>query len=382
MEKKNIETKKWLILITFTLIGYWIVNNFNLLGKLLGIILNILSPFILGVCLAFVLNIPMSFFERKLSKMKSKKGKKIKNKKLLRMMSIIFAILVILLVLTLIITLIVPELVNIGKMLIDNVPYYTEKITELFEQSGKDISDISNMLQKASINKEEIKTQIINQISGLLTSSISIIGNIVGAVANFFIGIIFSIYILIDKEKLQKQAKKMLYAYLSEKKANKIMKIAGVSSSTFKNFFTVQCLEATILGTLCMIGMLILRIPYAVSIGILIGVTALIPIVGAFIGVIIGMILILSVEPIKVVTFVIFFLILQQIEGNLIYPRVVGSSVGLPGMWVLVAVSVGGSLGGILGMLLGVPIASIIYTLLKEDVSVKLKSQNNSEATL
>lgn len=382
MEKKNIETKKWLILITFTLIGYWIVNNFNLLGKLLGIILNILSPFILGACLAFVLNIPMSFFERKLSKMKSKKGKKIKNKKLLRMMSIIFAILVILLVLTLIITLIVPELVNIGKMLIDNVPYYTEKITELFEQSGKDISDISNMLQKASINKEEIKTQIINQISGLLTSSISIIGNIVGAVANFFIGIIFSIYILIDKEKLQKQAKKMLYAYLSEKKANKIMKIAGVSSSTFKNFFTVQCLEATILGTLCMIGMLILSIPYAVSIGILIGVTALIPIVGAFIGVIIGMILILSVEPIKVVTFVIFFLILQQIEGNLIYPRVVGSSVGLPGMWVLVAVSVGGSLGGILGMLLGVPIASIIYTLLKEDVSVKLKSQNNSEATL
>lgn len=382
MEKKNIETKKWLILITFTLIGYWIVNNFNLLGKLLGIILNILSPFILGACLAFVLNIPMSFFERKLSKMKSKKGKKIKNKKLLRMMSIIFAILVILLVLTLIITLIVPELVNIGKMLIDNVPYYNEKITELFEQSGKDISDISNMLQKASINKEEIKTQIINQISGLLTSSISIIGNIVGAVANFFIGIIFSIYILIDKEKLQKQAKKMLYAYLSEKKANKIMKIAGVSSSTFKNFFTVQCLEATILGTLCMIGMLILSIPYAVSIGILIGVTALIPIVGAFIGVIIGMILILSVEPIKVVTFVIFFLILQQIEGNLIYPRVVGSSVGLPGMWVLVAVSVGGSLGGILGMLLGVPIASIIYTLLKEDVSVKLKSQNNSEATL
>ena len=266
-----------------------------------------------------------------------------------------------------------PELINIGKMLIDNIPFYAEEISRLIEQYGEKIPDINNMIQEANIDIEGIKDQIINQISGLLTSSISIIGNIVSAIVNFFIGIVFAIYLLMDKEKLQNQAKKILYAYLRKERADKIVKIGSVSNSTFRSFFTVQCLEATILGILCMIGMLILKIPYAVSIGILVGVTALVPIVGAFIGVLIGAILILSVNPIKVITFIVFFLILQQVEGNLIYPRVVGNSVGLPGMWVLVAVTVGGSLGGILGMLIGVPIASIVYTLLKEDVNLKLE---------
>lgn len=372
MEKKNLEIKKWGILIFVVLVGYWIVNNLNILGNLFSMLLNILSPFIIGGCLAFILNIPMSFFEKKLSKKRTKKGKKKSNKKLLRIVSMVLAILVILFGFTLIITLIVPELVNIVKMLIDNIPFYTEELSKIIEQYGDSLPDINSILQETNFDAEEMKTQIATQISSILTSSISVIGNIVSAVANFFIGIIFAVYILMDKDKLQNQAKKILYAYLSKEKADKIMKIGRVSNSTFKNFFTVQCLEATILGVLCIIGMLILGIPYAIPIGILIGVTALIPIVGAFIGVIIGAILILSVEPIKVITFIVFFLILQQIEGNLIYPRVVGNSVGIPGMWVLVAVTVGGSLGGILGMLLGVPIASIIYTLLKEDVNMKL----------
>lgn len=373
MEKKNVEMKRWLILIIVILIGYWIANNLSVLVDFFKLIGNILSPFILGGCLAFILNIPMSFFEKKLSKIKTRKGKKIKNRKVLRIMSILFAILVILFILIFIITLIVPELINIGKMLIDNIPFYAEEISRLIEQYGEKIPDINNMIQEANIDIEGIKDQIINQISGLLTSSISIIGNIVSAIVNFFIGIVFAIYLLMDKEKLQNQAKKILYAYLRKERADKIVKIGSVSNSTFRSFFTVQCLEATILGILCMIGMLILKIPYAVSIGILVGVTALVPIVGAFIGVLIGAILILSVNPIKVITFIVFFLILQQVEGNLIYPRVVGNSVGLPGMWVLVAVTVGGSLGGILGMLIGVPIASIVYTLLKEDVNLKLE---------
>ncbi len=373
MEKKNVEMKRWLILIIVILIGYWIANNLSVLGDFFKLIGNILSPFILGGCLAFILNIPMSFFEKKLSKIKTRKGKKIKNRKVLRIMSILFAILVIVFVLIFIVTLIVPELINIGKMLIDNIPFYAEEISRLIEQYGEKIPDINNMIQEANIDIEGIKDQIINQISGLLTSSISIIGNIVSAIVNFFIGIVFAIYLLMDKEKLQNQAKKILYAYLRKERADKIVKIGSVSNSTFRSFFTVQCLEATILGILCMIGMLILKIPYAVSIGILVGVTALVPIVGAFIGVLIGAILILSVNPIKVITFIVFFLILQQVEGNLIYPRVVGNSVGLPGMWVLVAVTVGGSLGGILGMLIGVPIASIVYTLLKEDVNLKLE---------
>ena len=230
-------------------------------------------------------------------------------------------------------------------------------------------------MQDANIDIENIKKQILNKIPGILTSSISIVNGIINGITTFFIAIIFAIYILMDKEKLQEQATKILYAYLSKEKALKTIHIARVAKNTFKSFFTVQCLEATILGTLCTIGMLILKIPYAMPIGVLIGVTALIPVVGAFIGIIIGAILILSVNPIKVITFVIFVLILQQIEGNLIYPRVVGNSIGLPGMWVLVAVSVGGSIGGILGMLLGVPVATIIYTLLKKDVDRKINKK-------
>jgi len=378
MEKKTGEIKKWLILILVAIVGYWLINNLSTVGDILSNILNIIFPFVLGGCLAFILNIPMTFFEKKLLNSGKKKAKKEKNKKLIRIFSIIFAIIVIVLIFTLIFKLIVPELVDIVNLLIDNIPYYVEELTKLIKEYGKDSIDINTIIQNQNEDIEEIKEQIINKIPSLVTSSISIVTRVVNGIVDFFIAIVFAIYILIDKEKLQEQFKKLIYAYFSKEKADRILSIGITANSTFKNFFTVQCLEASILGTLCIIGMLILRLPYAVPIGVLIGVTALIPVVGAFIGIIIGAILILSVSPIKVITFVIFVLILQQIEGNLIYPRVVGNSVGLPGMWVLVAVSIGGSLGGIVGMLLGVPIASIIYTLIKKDVNKKVNIRNES----
>jgi len=378
MEKKTGEIKKWLILILVAIVGYWLINNLSTVGDILSNILNIIFPFVLGGCLAFILNIPMTFFEKKLLNSGKKKAKKEKNKKLIRIFSIIFAIIVIVLIFTLIFKLIVPELVDIVNLLIDNIPYYVEELTKLIKEYGKDSIDINTIIQNQNEDIEEIKEQIINKIPSLVTSSISIVTRVVNGIVDFFIAIVFAIYILIDKEKLQEQFKKLIYSYFSKEKADRILSIGITANSTFKNFFTVQCLEASILGTLCIIGMLILRLPYAVPIGVLIGVTALIPVVGAFIGIIIGAILILSVSPIKVITFVIFVLILQQIEGNLIYPRVVGNSVGLPGMWVLVAVSIGGSLGGIVGMLLGVPIASIIYTLIKKDVNKKVNIRNES----
>ena len=373
MKKEISDFKKWLILIVVAIIGYWTINNLSTVGNLFKNILNIIFPFILGACLAFILNIPMSFFERKFLEMRNKKSKrKVNTNKTLRVSSIIFAFVVILMIFTLIFTLIVPELADIVNLLIDNTPYYVQEITKLFEEYGSDITDINTMLQEQNIDIQTIKNQVISKIPTILTLSISIVGGIISGIGTFFIAIIFAIYILVDKEKLKEQAKKIIYAYLSKKNADKMINICRVSNKIFKNFFTVQCLEATILGILCIIGMLILKIPYAVPIGVLIGVTALIPIVGAFIGIIIGAILILSVNPIKVITFVIFVLILQQIEGKLIYPRVVGNSVGLPGMWVLVAVSIGGSVAGILGMLLGVPVASIIYSLLKKDISERI----------
>lgn len=379
MKNNKTELKKWIILILVAIIGYWIINNFSTLGNIFNNAFSIIFPFVLGACLAFIVNIPMAFFEKKF--LKNKKKNKTRNKKLIRIISIIFAIVVILMVFILIIRLIVPELVNIVNLLVDNIPYYIEEITKLIENNANNFSDLNSAIQNMNIDKESVSNEIISQIPKILTSSMSFISSIISGIATFFIAIIFAVYILIDKEKLKEQVRKIVYAYLSKEKADKIVNIGNIASSTFKRFFTVQCLEATILGTLCLIGMLILRIPYALQIGILIGVTALIPIVGAFIGVIIGSVLILSVEPIKVIIFIVFVLILQQVEGNLIYPRVVGSSIGLPGMWVLVAVTVGGSIGGILGMLIGVPIATIIYTLLKNDVNKKLEQKKEVATT-
>lgn len=368
--------RKNLILIIVAIIGYWLINNLTAISRGIINIFNILFPFVLGATLAFILNIPMMFFEKKIL---NKKNKKQTNKKITRIISIIFAIIVVVLVLALIIRLIVPELIDIVKLLMNNVPYYVSEITKLLEQHSTDIPDLSEILQKQNIDLEKIANDVINQIPTLVTSSISIVGSLINGIITIFLAIIFAVYILIDKEKLKMQTSKLLYAYLKKETAEKIIYVGRVTNNTFKNFFTVQCLEATILGTLCAIGMLILKIPYAIPIGVLVGVTALIPVVGAFLGVIIGAILIVAVNPIKVITFVIFVLILQQIEGNLIYPKVVGSSIGLPGMWVLLAVSVGGSLGGIVGMLIGVPIVCIIYTLLKKDVNKKIK-ENEEES--
>lgn len=377
MENNKKDFKKWSILIILLLIAYWMINNLQIVKGWINNIISVLFPFLLGGCLAFVLNIPMTFFEKKV--LKSNNKKKNGNKKLKRIVSIIFAILVIATVLILIINLILPKLLDILNLLISNIPYYTEQITKLFKNFGNDITDINTIINKTNIDMDEIKGKIIKNIPTLLTSSILIVSNIIKGITTFLIAIVFAIYILIDKEKLKMQATKLLYAYLNNEKARRIIAIARISKNTFKSFLTVQCLEATILGVLCVIGLLILNIPYAIPIGTLIGVTALIPVVGAFIGIIVGSILILSIAPIKVVTFIIFVLILQQIEGNLIYPRVVGNSIGLPGMWVLAAVSIGGSIAGVLGMLLGVPITTIIYTLVRKNINKRLQEKNKKQ---
>ena len=275
-----------------------------------------------------------------------------------------------------IVNLIVPELIDIIRLLVSNIPYYAEEINKFINNNTENIQEIDSLISGFDFDTDSIKNELMEIISGVLSSSISLVVGIIGVITNLIIAIIFAIYILTGKEKLKNQVLRIIKAYCKEEMANKIIEVGRIANKTFKNFFTIQALEATILGSLCIIGMLILKIPYAVPIGVLVGVTALIPVVGAFIGIIIGAILILSVEPIKVITFIIFVLILQQVEGNVIYPRVVGGSVGLPGMWVLVAVTVGGSLFGILGMLLGVPVFSVIYTMIKKDTEKRLNNTN------
>lgn len=371
MNTEKQEIKKWAKIIFIALFGYLIVDNVDVVGNIIQKILSIISPFVVGAAIAFILNLPMGFFEEKLSKFKTKKGKKL-GKGFIRTVSLILAILVIALILTLIVNLILPEIINIITLLIEKLPYYGAELKNIATNITQDVPQINEIIKGIDINNKELQEQVKNFATSFLSKSVSVVGNIIGSVVNTVVSIVFAAYILTSKDKLKGQAKKILYAYNEKEKAEKIIDIGRTARNIFRRFISGQCLEATILGSLSIIGMLLLKVPYAVPIGVLIGVTALIPIVGAFIGIIIGAVLILSVEPVKVITFIIYILILQQIEGNLIYPKVVGNSVGLPGIWVLVSVAVGGDLFGIIGMLLGLPTASVLYTLFKQNVYKKL----------
>ncbi len=371
MNTEKQEIKKWAKIIFIALFGYLIVDNVEVVGDIIGKIISIISPFVVGAAIAFILNLPMGFFEEKLSKFKTKKGKKL-GKGFIRAVSLILAILVIALILSLIVNLILPEIINIITLLIEKLPYYGAELKNIASNITQDVPQINEIIKGIDINNKELQEQIKNLVTSFLSKSVSVVGNIIGSIVNTVVSIVFAAYILTSKDKLKEQAKKILYAYNEKGKAEKIIDIGRTARNIFRRFISGQCLEATILGSLSIIGMLILKVPYAVPIGVLIGVTALIPIVGAFIGIIIGGVLILSVEPVKVITFIIYILILQQIEGNLIYPKVVGNSVGLPGIWVLVSVAVGGDLFGIIGMLLGLPTASVLYTLFKQNVYKKL----------
>ena len=376
MEQDKKDIKKWFKIISFALIGLLIVNNFSVVTGFVAKFFDIISPFVVGAALAFILNIPMKFFESKFSKITFKKGKKL-NKNLIRIISLLLAIIVIGFIISLIVNLILPEIINIIKLLVENSPKYMNEIKNFALDITTNMPEIRDSIKNININNENMQEQIKTIATNVLTFSVSFAGNVIGSIVDAIVSLVFAIYILTGKDKLKEQSKRIVYAYFDKTKAEGILEFGRTARRIFKNFITGQCLEACILGSLSIVGMFILDIPYAVPIGVLIGVTALVPIVGAFIGISVGAVLILSVEPVKVLTFLVFILILQQIEGNLIYPKVVGDSVGLPGIWVLVAVAVGGDLFGLVGMLLGLPVASVIYTLIKDNVNKRLDHKKN-----
>ena len=380
MELNKENVKKIISIVCVAILFNWVLKNYEIFFNTISSITNTISPFILGACIAFVLNILMNFFEKKLFKDKIVKGKKIQNKsKLKRPVSMVLAMLTIVLILALVIGLVIPELIEVITKLIKQIP----SIWDFIQANASNFMDkyptIVEAIEGTDISIDDINSKlsglVINYGGNILNTSANIVGALFGGIFNFVVAIIFAIYILLQKEKLKRQAKKVVIAYLPEERAKRFLYVADKANTTFVSFLTGQFMEAIVLGTLCCIGMLILRIPYAITVGVLIGFTALIPVVGAFIGVFIGSILIIADMPSKVLVFIIFVLILQQIEGNVIYPKVVGESVGLPAMWVLVAITIGGALGGVVGILLSVPVCSILYTLLKEDVILKLKNK-------
>ena len=387
LNSKNL--KKILVIITYTILLCFACIKFDIVLKALGYILNLLKPFIFGFCIAFILNIPLSKIEGmltgknkkgKIKKNSDKREKKVEpeNKKTngkLRLLSIVISLLIFIGIIFLTLFLVIPEFINTISIFKDSIPTAFNTCKEWLENV---MSNNPQVIEKINEFKpdwqqldENVTTWIKSTATGIIGVSIDFVISFFSGVINFFMGVIFAVYMLMQKEKLVCQFKRVFRAYIPEEKCNSLFHIGQITNDTFKKFFGGQFIEAILLGILCFIGMTIFRMPYALTISVLVGVTALIPVFGAFFGTAIGAILILAVDPMQAVWFVVYIIVLQQIDGNFIYPKVVGDSVGLPGIWVMLAVLVGGNSMGIIGMLIGVPIASVIYKLVKEYVNSK-----------
>lgn len=376
LTKENIRKLRGLIVFTAVIIVcLW---KYEASLEILSFVWGVVFPFILGGAIAFVLNVPMNFIQRHLfpeDKIKNKKA----AKKLARPVSILIVLFLVIATIGIVMFILIPQLgktfVNLGQSIQEFIPQIQEWARLLFH-NNKEVMGFVNELE---FDWNKIMDAGIdffkNGAGSVVDSTISAARRIVSGMTTFFIAFAFSIYVLAQKEKLQIQAKKVLFAFVRKGRAEAALEVLSLTYQTFSHFLTGQCMEAIILGCMFVVSMAVLRLPYALLIGVLIAFTALIPIFGAFIGCIVGAFLIFMVDPMKAVIFVILFLVLQQIEGNLIYPHVVGNSVGLPSIWVLAAVSIGASLMGVVGMLIFIPIVSVVYALFREVVYLKLRKR-------
>lgn len=374
LNQENIRKIKEIILFTAVIIVcLW---KYETVLDILFFVLNILTPFILGGAIAFVLNVPMNFVQRHLFDEERIKKSKVLQK-MARPVSMILVLIAVFGIVAIIMFILIPQLgetfANLGRSIQAFIPQIQEWASRLFNDN-KEIMDMVNNLE---FDWNKIMDTGINFFKNgagsVVNSTITAAKSIVSGLTTFFIAFVFAIYILLQKEKLGVQAKKVLFAFVRRGRAEATVEVLSLTYNTFSSFLTGQYVEAVILGSMFAVSMTILKLPYALLVGVLIAFTALIPIFGAFVGCGVGAFLIFMVDPMKALIFVVLFLVLQQIEGNLIYPHVVGNSVGLPSIWVLAAVSIGGSLMGVVGMLIFIPIVSVVYALFREIVYLKLK---------
>ena len=383
MDLSKMSIKKIRELIVFTALLVVALWKFDVVLGVLKTIWDIIFPFVLGGAIAFLTNVPMSFLEKKIFEKVKKKNKIVR--KLKRPISLILTIVLVVGVIALVMFGVIPQLTRTMGTLVtsinDFIPQMQSWIGEFFHNN----QEIMNLVDQIEFDPDQaIKWGISllgNGAGNMMNTTMSAVGSIVSGVATFFIAFSFACYILFQKEKLHIQIRKVFFAFLPRQKADAFLKVCSLTYRTFANFLAGQCLEAVILGSMFVVTLSILRMPYALLIGVLIAFTALIPIFGAFIGCAVGSFLIFMVSPQQAILFVIVFLVLQQIEGNLIYPHVVGESVGLPSIWVLAAVTIGGNLMGIVGMLVFIPLLSVLYTIFREFVYLRLKKQNIKQVT-
>lgn len=370
--KQNI--KGLLLVVCGGVAFYCALQNLDVVWGAVRGLLGILAPFLLGGALAFVLNVPMRAIERHLLQ-NSRRGAKFR-----RPLALVLTLLAVLGVLALASLVIGPGIADAVMSIIREIPAAFDRLQKQLNGLAESLAAYLPMIQEwlagVNIDWESLSRRVLEYAqalgSGIVSSGGGFIGGVVSGVSTFVIGLIFSFYILLQKEKLSRHGRQVIYGLLPLRQADRTLEILRLASRTFSSFLSGQCLEACILGTLFAVAMTIFRMPYALLVGVLIALTALIPIVGAFIGCAVGALLIAIDDPWKALWFIVLFLVLQQIEGNLIYPHVVGSSVGLPSIWVLAAVTLGGSLMGITGMLFFIPLCSVLYALFRSYVKERL----------
>lgn len=373
MERKRM--RDWLWLGTTLLVVWFVLQHISGLVAFLQTLWGILSPFLLGAALAFVLNVPMSFLERRLLFWMDRRFPKAK-----RPVALLLTLALTVLVVYLVMSLVIPQIIATVETIIKAVPGFLEQADAWLTSYDFQLKDWIESHVKLPTGAE-LEAQLGNMVNIALKGvafSGTVIGSVYQNILSSFFTIMFIIYFLLGKERLKTQTKRLLFAFLPQQRVEGFLRVAGLTQRTFSSFITGQCLEALILGLLFFVFMSIFRMPYVLLISVFIAVTALIPVIGAWMGCIVGAFLILVGDPMQAVWFVVLFLVLQQLEGNIIYPRVMGNAIGLPSIWVLFAVVLGEGLMGILGMLLFIPLMSVCYKLLGEKVNERLKRKEVS----
>lgn len=383
MDLGDLSIKKIRELIVFTALLVVALWKFDVVLDVLKTIGQIIFPFILGGAIVFVINVPMSFLEKKIFENIKKENKA--ARKLARPVSMLLTIVLVVGVIALVMIGVIPQLTKTMGSLMINITDFIPQIKIWIRDFFHDNREIMKLVDQVQFKPDQaIRWGISllgNGAGNMMNTTVSAVGSVVSGLATFFIAFSFACYVLFQKEKLHVQIRKVLFAFLPKQKADAFLKVCSLTYRTFANFLTGQCLEAVILGCMFVVTLSILRMPYALLIGVLIAFTALIPIFGAFIGCAVGSFLIFMVSPKQAIIFIIVFLVLQQIEGNLIYPHVVGESVGLPSIWVLAAVTIGGNLMGIVGMLVFIPLLSVVYTIFRKVVYQRLKKRHIKQVT-
>ncbi len=377
MDLNNDMIRKIRGLIVFTAVIVVCLWNGDMVLGVLSSILGMILPFIVGAAIAFIINVPMSFIEKKLIKHMQVKPDLLK--KIVRPLSLILTIIFVLGIIFLVIFVVVPQLAvtisRLGTSIQEFIPELVAALSTMFKDNPDVITALQNLEYDWNSIVQVAMSFVQSGAGSIFDTTVSIAVSVVSAFTTFFIAVVFAIYIVLQKETLGMQFRKVIFAFIRKGRAEALLEILALTYKTFSSFLTGQCLEAIIIGSIFVVVLGIFNIPFALLIGILIAFTALIPIFGAFLGFFIGTFLIFIEDPLKAITFIVIFLVIQQIEGNLIYPHVVGNSVGLPSIWVLAAVTIGASLMGVVGMLVFIPITSVLYTLFREVVYIKLKQQ-------